>query len=140
MVTVATKIEAPMKLTIETGAKVNILGLGDIAVPCLLIALALRFDLWMCYQRLVKHVRDVPGFKSDSETESEPGKEVAAASNSRYIAVRAPYVDVSVDRPTGSIPSRSLHGSRAGPSPLRSRRLPSPNRISTLRWEDTRSG
>ena len=95
MVTVATKIEAPMKLTIETGAKVNILGLGDIAVPCLLIALALRFDLWMCYQRLVKHVRDVPGFKSDSETESDPGKEVAAASNSRYIAVRAPYVDVS---------------------------------------------
>ena len=95
MVTVATKIEAPMKLTVETGAKVNILGLGDIAVPCLLIALALRFDLWMCYQKLVKHVRDVPASKSDNGSESKSGKEVADASNSRYIAVRAPYIDVS---------------------------------------------
>lgn len=95
MVTVATKIEAPMKLTIETGAKVNILGLGDIAVPCLLIALALRFDLWMCYQRLVKHVRDAPGSKRGNESESESEKEVADASSSRYIAVRAPYIDVS---------------------------------------------
>lgn len=95
MVTVATKIEAPMKLTVETGAKVNILGLGDIAVPCLVIALALRFDLWMCYQRLVKYVRDTPASKTDNGSESECGKEVADASSSRYIVVRAPYTDVS---------------------------------------------
>lgn len=95
MVTVATKIEAPMKLTVETGAKVNILGLGDIAVPCLLIALALRFDLWMCYQRLVKYVPGAPGSESGNERESESEKEVADASSSRYIAVRAPYIDVS---------------------------------------------
>lgn len=99
MVTVATTVDAPMKLIVETGTKTNILGLGDIAVPCMLIALALRFDLWMHYQAKVKQVPDTAGSKGESESESheseEEKKEVIAASKGRYVQLRSPYVDVT---------------------------------------------
>ncbi|KAI0968850.1 signal peptide peptidase-domain-containing protein [Xylaria arbuscula] len=50
MVTVATKIEAPIKLTF--GA--SMLGLGDIVVPGMFIGLCLRFDHYMYYCRQQK--------------------------------------------------------------------------------------
>lgn len=99
MVTVATTVDAPMKLIVETGARTNILGLGDIAVPCMLVALALRFDLWMHYQAKVKQVPETTSSKGGSEesneSQSEGGKELAPASKGRYVQVRAPYMDVT---------------------------------------------
>jgi minor histocompatibility antigen H13 len=50
MISVATGLDVPIKLTITTGAKMkNILGLGDIVVPGMMVGLALRFDLWKYY-------------------------------------------------------------------------------------------
>lgn len=105
MVTVATTVDAPMKLIVETGARTNILGLGDIAVPCMLVALALRFDLWMHYQAKVKQVPDTTSSKRGSESGlseseanesgSEEGKELAPTSKGRHVQVRVPYIDVT---------------------------------------------
>ncbi|KAI1263748.1 signal peptide peptidase-domain-containing protein [Xylariaceae sp. FL1019] len=51
MVTVATKIDAPIKLVFEGPTRASMLGLGDIVVPGMFIALCLRFDLYMYYHR-----------------------------------------------------------------------------------------
>ncbi|SPO03757.1 related to Minor histocompatibility antigen H13 [Cephalotrichum gorgonifer] len=92
MITVATKLEAPMKITVQTGGRTNILGLGDIVIPCLLVALALRFDLWMHYLGKVEYVPEATP-QSGEQDGSNPSREVARSK--KYIATRAPYVDVS---------------------------------------------
>ncbi|KAA8900073.1 hypothetical protein TRICI_006246 [Trichomonascus ciferrii] len=52
MVTVATKVKAPVKLevprpmTTPTDRAMAMLGLGDIVVPAMFLSLCLRFDLW----------------------------------------------------------------------------------------------
>ncbi|KAI0522202.1 signal peptide peptidase-domain-containing protein [Xylaria bambusicola] len=51
MVTVATKLDAPIKLVFEGPTRASMLGLGDIVVPGIFIALCLRFDLYMYYYR-----------------------------------------------------------------------------------------
>ncbi|KAI8675008.1 hypothetical protein NCS57_00400300 [Fusarium keratoplasticum] len=55
MVTVATKLDVPIKLTFETADRKSILGLGDIVIPGMVMALALRFDLWRHYIHKVKY-------------------------------------------------------------------------------------
>ncbi|KAL2268886.1 hypothetical protein VTJ83DRAFT_3732 [Remersonia thermophila] len=54
MITVAKAIDAPIKLTFETAKGASMLGLGDIIIPGMMMALALRFDLFMHYQRQIK--------------------------------------------------------------------------------------
>ncbi|KAI1114754.1 signal peptide peptidase-domain-containing protein [Nemania sp. NC0429] len=56
MVTVATKIDAPVKLVFQSAnkAKTSMLGLGDIVIPGMFIALCLRFDHYMHYYRQQK--------------------------------------------------------------------------------------
>jgi minor histocompatibility antigen H13 len=49
MITVATKIEAPIKLVFPGPGRGSMLGLGDIVLPGIMIALALRFDLYLHY-------------------------------------------------------------------------------------------
>lgn len=100
MVTVATTVDAPMKLIVETGGRTNILGLGDVAVPCMLIALALRFDLWMHYQAKVKQIPDTKGSNGGSESvsnesDSDEGWKLVRGSKGRHVQVRAPYIDVT---------------------------------------------
>ena len=96
MVTVATTVDAPMKIIVETGAKTNILGLGDIAVPSMLIALALRFDLWMYYQAKVSHLPEASATRNEDDAESEEsGHEVACTPNRRHVQIRTPYVDAT---------------------------------------------
>ena len=56
MITVATKLDAPIKLTFQSGKASTLLGLGDIIVPGIFICLALRFDLWRHYHHKVKYV------------------------------------------------------------------------------------
>ncbi|KAI0143487.1 signal peptide peptidase-domain-containing protein [Xylariaceae sp. FL1272] len=51
MVTVATKLDAPVKLVFEGPTRASMLGLGDIVVPGMFIGLCLRFDLYMYYHR-----------------------------------------------------------------------------------------
>ncbi|KAI8966482.1 signal peptide peptidase-domain-containing protein [Daldinia sp. FL1419] len=51
MVTVATKLDVPIKLVFEGPTKASMLGLGDIVVPGIFVGLCLRFDLYMYYYR-----------------------------------------------------------------------------------------
>ncbi|RDW80135.1 hypothetical protein BP6252_04773 [Coleophoma cylindrospora] len=50
MVTVATSLDVPIKLVFP-GKKGGMLGLGDVVLPGIMIALALRFDLYLHYLR-----------------------------------------------------------------------------------------
>src|SRR2546430_16029951 len=51
MVTVATSLDVPIKLVFPGPVRSSILGLGDIVIPGIVIALALRFDLHLFYLR-----------------------------------------------------------------------------------------
>jgi minor histocompatibility antigen H13 len=55
MVTVATKLDVPIKLTFQAAERKSILGLGDIVIPGMVMALALRFDLWRHYEGKIKY-------------------------------------------------------------------------------------
>ncbi|GAP92524.1 putative signal peptide peptidase [Rosellinia necatrix] len=54
MVTVATKLDAPIKLVFEGPKGSSMLGLGDIIIPGMFIGLCLRFDHYMHYCRQQK--------------------------------------------------------------------------------------
>ncbi|KAF7952574.1 uncharacterized protein EAE97_002071 [Botrytis byssoidea] len=56
MVTVATTLDVPIKLVFPAGesGRGSMLGLGDIVLPGILVALALRFDLYLHYLYLQK--------------------------------------------------------------------------------------
>jgi minor histocompatibility antigen H13 len=51
MMTVATKIDAPIKLVFPGPGRGSMLGLGDVVLPGIMIAIALRFDLYLHYLR-----------------------------------------------------------------------------------------
>jgi minor histocompatibility antigen H13 len=52
MITVATTLEAPIKLVFPGPGRGSMLGLGDVVLPGIMMALALRFDLFLHYLRL----------------------------------------------------------------------------------------
>ncbi|KAH8597799.1 signal peptide peptidase-domain-containing protein [Bisporella sp. PMI_857] len=52
MITVATAIDGPIKLVFPGPGRGSMLGLGDIVLPGIMMALALRFDLYLHYLRL----------------------------------------------------------------------------------------
>jgi len=58
MITVATKIDAPIKLVFPGPGRGSILGLGDVVLPGIMIAIALRFDLYLHYLRKQKPSSD----------------------------------------------------------------------------------
>src|SRR5438874_2231633 len=51
MVTVATQLDVPIKLVFPGPKRGGMLGLGDIVLPGIIMALALRFDLYLQYLR-----------------------------------------------------------------------------------------
>ncbi|KAG0645272.1 Intramembrane protease 1 [Hyphodiscus hymeniophilus] len=51
MITVATSLEAPIKLVFPGPGRGSMLGLGDVVLPGIMMALALRFDLYLHYLR-----------------------------------------------------------------------------------------
>lgn len=51
MVTVATTLDVPIKLVFPGPNRGSMLGLGDVVLPGIVIALALRFDLYLFYLR-----------------------------------------------------------------------------------------
>ncbi|KAI1755669.1 signal peptide peptidase-domain-containing protein [Xylaria castorea] len=54
MVTVATKLDAPIKLVFQGPTRASMLGLGDIVIPGMFVGLCLRFDHYMYYYRQQK--------------------------------------------------------------------------------------
>ncbi|CRK41652.1 hypothetical protein BN1723_018855, partial [Verticillium longisporum] len=91
MITVATKLDAPIKLTFASAAKSSILGLGDIVVPGMVMALALRFDLWRFYNKQVKYVATELKSKATGPTSDD----VVVASEIQHMAKKTPYIDVT---------------------------------------------
>ncbi|KXS94957.1 hypothetical protein AC579_7017 [Pseudocercospora musae] len=84
MVTVAKSLDVPIKLVFPRPdsppaapgeapkRSYSMLGLGDIVLPGLMIALALRFDLYMFYLRKQKKVQKCEGQVCTLETEKAP--------------------------------------------------------------------
>ncbi|KAH8729592.1 signal peptide peptidase-domain-containing protein [Ilyonectria robusta] len=88
MVTVATKLDVPIKLTFEAAQRKSILGLGDIVVPGMVIALALRFDLWMHYVRKIKYET------ADLQLiEKDPSGAIVSRNEVKHKEVKARYVN-----------------------------------------------
>ncbi|KAI1323271.1 signal peptide peptidase-domain-containing protein [Xylariaceae sp. FL0255] len=56
MITVATKVDAPVKLVFAGPKRSSMLGLGDIVIPGMFVALCLRFDHYMHYLKQQKLV------------------------------------------------------------------------------------
>ncbi len=90
MIAVATKIDAPIKLVFQTPKRKSMLGLGDIIIPGIFIALALRFDLYMFYQKRAKHVPTE--LVTELEDPNAPGKTVSVVDTKERV-VKEPYVD-----------------------------------------------
>ncbi|KAK4181355.1 signal peptide peptidase-domain-containing protein [Triangularia setosa] len=88
MITVATKLDAPIKLVFENNKSVSMLGLGDIVVPGMLMGLALRFDLYQFYK---KQIKPEP-VELVSETLAEDGTK-STTTEIQERRVKAPFVD-----------------------------------------------
>ncbi|KAL2262437.1 hypothetical protein VTK26DRAFT_1340 [Humicola hyalothermophila] len=108
MVTVATKIDAPMKL-VYTNPKggASMLGLGDIVVPGMLMALALRFDLYQFYakQTTLEPVRLA------TETATPTDSDAGAASSSPTAKTTTTTTHRRRVKPT-YVPPRNQWGNR----------------------------
>lgn len=91
MVTVATQLDAPIKLTFDSGRRSSILGLGDIVLPGLVMGLALRFDLWRYYQKKITYV----GTELVTESRDASSGEVMVTKESGHVAKKAPYTDAT---------------------------------------------
>ncbi|OAA46987.1 intramembrane protease [Metarhizium rileyi] len=90
MVTVATTLEVPIKLTFEAASRKSILGLGDIVIPGMVIGWALRLDLWLHYVRKIKYEStDL----TIVEKETLSG-EIVKRSETKHKEVKARYIDV----------------------------------------------
>lgn len=89
MITVATKLDVPIKLVFQGPSRSSILGLGDIVVPGIFIALALRFDLWRHYN---KQITSVPT-ELKTEFSDKTSKEAVTTTQTKDRHVKVPFVD-----------------------------------------------
>lgn len=90
MVTVATKLDVPIKLQFQAATRRSILGLGDIVLPGIVMAFALRLDLWFHYQRKVKYEpTELRLIQMDAST-----GQVTTTTESKFREVKTPYVSV----------------------------------------------
>ncbi|KAI1420840.1 signal peptide peptidase-domain-containing protein [Xylaria sp. FL1777] len=87
MVTVATKLDAPIKLVFEGPTRVSMLGLGDIVVPGMFIGLCLRFDHYMYYYRQQKLKQVV--LKTDDASSGQ----LNTSEGSQRIVVKPEYIN-----------------------------------------------
>ncbi|KAH8886781.1 peptidase A22B, signal peptide peptidase [Thozetella sp. PMI_491] len=90
MITVASKIDAPIKLVFQSPKRKSMLGLGDIIIPGIFIALALRFDLYQFYHKKMKQVPTE--LVTEVEAPEDPGKVVSVV-EIKDRTVKEPYVD-----------------------------------------------
>ncbi|KAG6031329.1 hypothetical protein E4U41_007620 [Claviceps citrina] len=90
MMTVATTLEIPIKVTLATGWGKSMLGLGDIVIPGMMIGWALRLDLWLHYVRKIKYeATDLLLVERDPSS-----GELVRRSETKHREIKAPYVDV----------------------------------------------
>ncbi|KAM0561217.1 hypothetical protein ACHAPJ_003722 [Fusarium lateritium] len=90
MITVATKLDVPIKLTFEAAERKSILGLGDIVIPGMVMGLALRFDLWLHYERKIKYEStDLKLIEKDPASGA-----LITRSETKHKEVKAKYVNV----------------------------------------------
>ncbi|KAI0878049.1 signal peptide peptidase-domain-containing protein [Hypoxylon argillaceum] len=87
MVTVATKLDAPIKLVFQGPTKASMLGLGDIVIPGMFIGLCLRFDQYMYYYRQQK-VKEV-----ELKTDDASSGKLITTKDTRHIVVKPDYVN-----------------------------------------------
>ncbi|KAK8016133.1 Signal peptide peptidase 1 [Apiospora rasikravindrae] len=87
MVTVATKLDVPIKLVFEGPQKASMLGLGDIVVPGMFVGLCLRFDHFLYYHRQKKQV------PIDLKTTDENSGQVVTSTQTQPMVVRPDYVN-----------------------------------------------
>jgi minor histocompatibility antigen H13 len=94
MITVATKLDVPIKLVFQNEAgHASILGLGDIVLPGIFIALALRFDLWRYYNNQIKLVPTELVTELTADTTGDESSEPSATlTKTQHRAVKQPYV------------------------------------------------
>lgn len=87
MITVAKKVDAPIKLVFKSSSGFSMLGLGDIVVPGLLMALALRFDLYMFYKRQIQYQ------PIDTSSEQTTSSDEADVILTQFKRTKAPFVE-----------------------------------------------
>ncbi|KAI1472441.1 signal peptide peptidase-domain-containing protein [Daldinia caldariorum] len=87
MVTVATKLDVPIKLIFDGPARASMLGLGDIVLPGIFVGLCLRFDLYMYYYRQRKFVP--VELKSKDETSGQ----VVTNTETQRMVVKPDYIN-----------------------------------------------
>ena len=90
MITVAKKVDAPIKLVFKSSSRSSMLGLGDIVVPGLLMALALRFDLYMYYKRQIQYQ---PIEASSDNTSSSTDQALTTTTEMQFRRTKTPFVE-----------------------------------------------
>lgn len=90
MVTVATKLDVPIKLVFTGTGRSSILGLGDIVVPGIFIALALRFDHWRYYEKKIEYLPT----ELTTEVGKESSEQTTTVTQTQHRSVKAPYVNL----------------------------------------------
>ena len=84
MVTVATKLDIPAKMLFPRPEGMSMLGLGDLAVPGVVIGFALRFDLWNYYFKQQSQNKKVEGEGNGRVTRSASKSATIAESGDGY--------------------------------------------------------
>lgn len=87
MVTVATKLDAPVKLVFQGPTRASMLGLGDIVIPGMFIGLCLRFDQYMYYYRQQK-LKEV-----ELKTDDESSGSIVTNKETQRMVVKPDYVN-----------------------------------------------
>ncbi|KAI1124861.1 signal peptide peptidase-domain-containing protein [Nemania abortiva] len=87
MVTVATKLDAPVKLVFEGPTKASMLGLGDIVIPGMFIGLCLRFDHYMYYYRQQK-LKEV-----ELETDDASSGQLVTTKETQRMVIKPDYIN-----------------------------------------------
>ncbi|KAI0534042.1 signal peptide peptidase-domain-containing protein [Xylaria digitata] len=87
MITVATKIDAPLKIVFEESTRTSMLGLGDIIMPGIFIGLCLRFDHYMYYYRQRK-LREV-----ELKTEDASSGQLTTRKTTQHMVIKPEYIN-----------------------------------------------
>ena len=88
MITVATTLDVPIKLQFKAASKQSMLGLGDIVIPGMVIAWALRLDLWLYYAKRIKYES-----KSLELVLKEKDGTIVNKTDIKHMEVKAVYVN-----------------------------------------------
>jgi minor histocompatibility antigen H13 len=124
MVTVATKLDVPIKLLIPRPAdpgsdskelSLAMLGLGDIVVPGMMIGLALRFDLYMYYK--YKSTQKTASTKSEQDDTKPIYQNATGKWGERFWTCSKPVQSLSLEPPYSdaqAFPKPYFHASIVG--------------------------